>query len=95
MKMVLAIMIPIRENLRAVSVIQYFPGGFIDPQLAYENDKSTTPMSDGTYPLVQAFQVMPQSLTTGESFTIDYTVSDTGGSGLNRIELWRKDEQSD
>jgi tetratricopeptide (TPR) repeat protein len=34
-------------------------------------------------------------LTTGESFTIEYTVSDIEGSGLNRVELWRKDEQSD
>jgi hypothetical protein len=53
--------------------------------------------TDSTPPTVQAFDVSPSPpiLNLGESFTIDYTVSDTGGPGLNRVELWRKDEQSD
>jgi hypothetical protein len=34
-------------------------------------------------------------MSTGESFAIDYTVSDNGGSDLKQVELWRKDEQSD
>jgi len=65
------------------------------PTTPIESALSTTPMSDGTHPVVQAFQVTLQGLTKGESFTVDYTVSDTGGSGLNRVELWRKDGQSD
>ncbi|NPV63627.1 MAG: tetratricopeptide repeat protein [Methanotrichaceae archaeon] len=60
-----------------------------------ESAKTTTPMLDGIHPMVQAFQVSPQSLTCGMLFTIEYTVSDTGGSGISRVELWRKDGQSD
>jgi hypothetical protein len=48
---------------------------------------------DGVPPLVQALQVTPLSLTSGESFTIDYTVSDSGGSGLKQVELWRTQEK--
>jgi len=43
-------------------------------------------------PTVDAFDVTPRSVALGNSFTISYTVSDTGGSGLNRVELWRKRE---
>lgn len=46
-------------------------------------------------PIVEAFQVTPQSLNLGESFAIDYTVSDSSGSGLSHVELWRKNETSD
>jgi uncharacterized membrane protein len=48
-----------------------------------------------TMPIVQAFQVTPQSLNLGEPFAIDYTVSGSDGSGLKQVELWRKDETSD
>ena len=65
------------------------------PTIPSESALSTTPMLDGIHPTVQAFQVTTQSLAVDESFTIEYTVSDTEGSGLNRVELWRKDEQSD
>jgi len=41
-------------------------------------------------PTVDAFDVTPRSVTLGNSFTISYTVSDTGGSGLKQVELWRK-----
>ena len=51
--------------------------------------------SEITPPLVQAFSVYPLSLNLGEPFGIDYTVLDSGGSGLKRVELWRKDEKSD
>ena len=50
---------------------------------------------DNSYPTVQSFQVTPQSLTLGESFTIDYTLSDTGGLGLKQVELWRKYQSTD
>jgi Leucine-rich repeat (LRR) protein len=49
----------------------------------------------GTAPTVQAFDVTPLDLNVGGSFEIDYTVSDSSGSGLKQVELWRKDEQSD
>jgi len=45
--------------------------------------------SDTTPPTVNAFSVHPSFVVEGDAFTIDYTVSDTGGSGLNRVELWR------
>jgi Tol biopolymer transport system component len=45
--------------------------------------------SDTTPPTISAFDVTPRSATLGNAFTITYTVSDTGGSGLNRVELQR------
>jgi WD40 repeat protein len=51
--------------------------------------------NQGTAPTVQAFEVTPLDLNVGGSFEIDYTVSDSSGSGLKQVELWRKDEQSD
>lgn len=71
----------------------------LDVFSGYERDLlSITCDSDyGVAPTVKAFEVTPDphSVNSGEAFKIDYTVSDTGGSGLNRVELWRKDEQSD
>jgi hypothetical protein len=46
-------------------------------------------VADTTPPTINSFSVTPSSVTLGGSFTISYTVSDTGGSGLNRVELWR------
>ena len=46
-------------------------------------------------PTVDTFSVTPDSVTLGNSFTISYTVSDTGGSGLKQVELWRKSESVD
>jgi hypothetical protein len=54
-----------------------------------------TPPTDITPPTVDAFSVTPDSVTLGDPFTISYTVSDTGGSGLNRVELWRRSETQD
>lgn len=34
-------------------------------------------------------------MTAGQSLTINYTVSDKGGSGLKQVELWCKDEQNE
>jgi Leucine-rich repeat (LRR) protein/uncharacterized protein YraI len=47
---------------------------------------------DTVPPTVNAFSVIPSSVTSGNAFTISYTVSDTGGSGLGWIQLWRKYE---
>jgi parallel beta-helix repeat protein len=48
--------------------------------------------SDSTPPVVTAFNVVPSSVTPGNPFAISYTISDTGGSGLGWIQLWRKYE---
>ncbi|MCW4048742.1 MAG: PKD domain-containing protein [Candidatus Bathyarchaeota archaeon] len=45
-------------------------------------------------PIVQAFDVQPRSISAGGQFTISYTVSDQGGSGLKQVELWRTDDPS-
>jgi hypothetical protein len=47
---------------------------------------------DTTKPTVSAFNVTPLNGTTGQVFTASYTVSDSGGSGLNRVELWRAND---
>jgi hypothetical protein len=54
-----------------------------------------TTVEDTTPPTVNAFSVLPSSVTSGNTFTISYTVSDTGGSGLGWIQLWRKYETAD
>ena len=73
-----------------------------DSQVSEENENNNIGSSspnrvtiiplDTTPPTVSAFSVTPISLTLGNSFTISYTVSDTGGSGLNRVELWRAND---
>ena len=45
--------------------------------------------ADTLAPSVDQFAVSPVSRALGGSFTISYTVSDTGGSSLNRVELQR------
>jgi tetratricopeptide (TPR) repeat protein len=50
---------------------------------------------DNIPPTVQGFQVAPNSIDSGEAFKSTYTISDTGGSSLAQVELWRKDESSD
>ena len=44
---------------------------------------------DTTAPFVNSFTVSPSTVGVGSAFTIQATVSDTGGSGLRRVELWR------
>jgi len=50
------------------------------------------PAADTTKPTVSSLSVTPSSVTLGSSFTISYSVSDSGGSGLNRVELWRAND---
>lgn len=65
----------------------------------YESDllSYTCDLDYGIAPTVQAFKVtpIPPNLNLGETFTIDYTVLDKGGSGLKQVELWRKEENGD
>ncbi|MBN1510139.1 MAG: DUF4347 domain-containing protein [Sedimentisphaerales bacterium] len=44
---------------------------------------------DITPPTIAAFDVTPSTITVGNSVTISYKVSDTGGSHLKQVELWR------
>lgn len=48
--------------------------------------------ADTTKPTVNSLSVSPSAVTLSSSFTISYSVSDTGGSGLNRVELWRAND---
>src|SRR5712691_7290822 len=62
--------------------------------LAYEWSTSasvrvTVTAADTTPPTISAFSVSPTSNNTGAAFNIPYTISDSGGSGLNRADLWR------
>ena len=50
------------------------------------------PVTDTFPPTMDAFSVTPDSVVAGNSFTISYTVSDTGGSGLARVELWEAND---
>ncbi|MCX5676783.1 MAG: DUF4347 domain-containing protein [Planctomycetota bacterium] len=47
---------------------------------------------DATPPTVGVFEVAPTTTLFGGYFNIHYIVTDTGGSGLNRVELWRTDD---
>jgi len=46
-------------------------------------------LSDTIPPTIDGFSVSPVSVPLGGTFTISYTVSDAGGSGLSLVELWR------
>lgn len=72
-------------------------GTFWDDLGMTDNDWVTveflwTTAEDVIPPTVDAFGVTPGSVTLGNEFTISYTVSDTVGSGLGWIQLWRKYE---
>ena len=56
---------------------------------------TSRPSINNTPPTIQAFNVTPLNLTIGKSFSINYTVSDSDGAGLKRVELWRMDNKSD
>jgi len=47
---------------------------------------------DTTPPTVSGFAASPTQITVGERVQISYTVSDMGGAGLSRVELWRTDD---
>jgi len=57
------------------------------------NPKTFTAVApDTTKPVVSSFGVTPSSVSLGGSFSISYTVSDAGGSGLKQVELWRAND---
>ncbi|MFA6372596.1 MAG: hypothetical protein WCW68_08225, partial [Methanothrix sp.] len=52
-------------------------------------DQDVSDLSDA------AFEAAPISVTIGQSIAVNYTVMDTSGSGLQHVELWRKDGDDD
>lgn len=74
-----------------VHVVDYFN------QLSTERDFGLGPIHvqyigvpiDVQPPTISSFSVSPPAVDLGGGFTIVYNVSDTGGSGLKQIELWR------
>jgi hypothetical protein len=50
---------------------------------------------DLLHPMVLDIQVSPPSVSSGESFKINYKVSSNCSKGLKQVELWRKNESSD
>ncbi len=56
-------------NLTAVDRLIYARGG----------------VTDTTAPTIAAFSVTPTTVTLGQSFSMNYTVSDSGGSGLKEV----------
>jgi Bacterial Ig-like domain/Calx-beta domain len=46
--------------------------------------------ADYTPPTVNYFEVRPRSIAVGNSVTIWWAVADADGSGLKRVELWRR-----
>lgn len=57
-------------------------------------DMFSTGGVDTVNPTVSPFSVTPSSIISGSTLTISYAVSDTGGSGLNRVELWRANDNN-
>lgn len=71
------------------------PSDFIDSHRHVAPEESEPKPDASNPPIVQTFNVTPLSVDFGESFEVDYTVSDNSRSGLKQVELWRKDEESD
>jgi len=49
---------------------------------------------DTALPVVSAFDVQPRILTTNPTATISWTVTDSGGSYLDHVEVWRAPDAS-
>jgi hypothetical protein len=69
-------------------------GAFSRPSDGYYNGflVKLSDLPDTTPPTINDLSISNISLTPGGSFTISYTVSDTGGSGLDGVELWRTND---
>jgi len=62
-----------------------------------KNDKSFSVIaqsSDTTKPTINSFSINTTSVSLGNSFSISYNVSDSGGSGLKQVELWFANDNS-
>lgn len=55
----------------------------------YLRGEASSGGGDTTPPVVSSFAVTPATLNAGGTVTASYAVSDSGGSGLSRVELWR------
>lgn len=75
-----------RVVYRSVSISAMKNSGYLPQRYSLITDDNVT---DLTPPVISTFSVSPTSVTFGNSFAISYTVSDSGGSGLKRVELWR------
>jgi hypothetical protein len=53
---------------------------------------TTTQTADTNKPTITSLSVSPTTTTLGNSFTISFSVSDSGGSGLKQVELWRAND---
>jgi YD repeat-containing protein len=53
------------------------------------SDRYFTYKSDSKVPTVGSFTIDTTSVKLGEKFTFNYSVSDSGGSNLQKVELWR------
>ena len=49
-------------------------------------------ISDTSAPTITSFSVTPSTVSLGNSFTATFSVTDTGGSGLKQVELWRAND---
>jgi uncharacterized repeat protein (TIGR03803 family) len=63
-------------------------GGSNDDGVVFALSLAATP-TDTLPPTISAFSVSPSTVTLGQGFTISYAVSDSGGSHLKQVELWR------
>lgn len=67
-----------------------------DGTMSNEQDFTVTQhdISPGPSLLINSFAVSPNTVAPGNSFTISYSVSDNGGSGLKQVELWRANDSN-
>jgi hypothetical protein len=68
------------------------PGGYLYnllPTIRTDVAALISAGSDSAPPTISSFSVSPSTINPGQRIAASYTVSDSGGSGLNRVELWR------
>ena len=53
---------------------------------------TTSQAADTTKPVITSLTVTPSTATLGSPFTITFSVTDSGGSGLKQVELWRAND---
>jgi hypothetical protein len=57
--------------------------------IAFDYIRLASASGDSADPVISSFAVTPDSTSLGNAFVMQATVSDAGGSGLDRVELWR------